>query len=130
MEFLRPFFFSISLFIIFFHVPGPGTRYRLGFEKAFNLLKASASDENGKSKTTRVILFLTDEAPPEDEEGPIFQTIRDMNLELNNSVVILTFGFGNVNSKTEEILQDIAKQNTAKYIKGNKTVGDIKVNKK
>ena len=116
--------------MILFHVPGREARYRLGFEKAFNLLKASASDENGKSKTTRVILFLTDEAPPEDEEGPIFQTIRDMNLELNNSVVILTFGFGNVNSKTEEILQDIAKQNTAKYIKGNKTVGDIKVNKK
>ena len=109
----------------------PGkAQYRLAFEKAFNLLKASASDECGKPQTRKVILFLTDEAPDNEELGPIFQTIRDMNLQLNNSVVILTFGFGKVDQKTKEIIQDIANQNTTKYGVPEKTlVGDITVKK-
>jgi len=49
-----------------------------------------------------------------------------MNLQLNNSVVILTFGFGKVDQKTKEILQDIANQNTTKYgVPENTSVGDI-----
>ena len=117
------------MFLIFFLFPGK-TQYRLAFEKAFNLLKASVSDEDGKPKTRKVILFLTDEAPGDGELGPIFQTIRDMNFQLNNSVVILTFGFGKVDQKTKEILQDIANQNTTKYgVPANTSVGDITVKK-
>lgn len=100
----------------------------MAFEKAFSLLKASSADDTGKPKK-RVILFLTDGAPSDNENpGLIFQTIRDNNLELNNSVIILTFGFGGVDEKTKEILQDIAKQNTTKYhVPANTTVGDIRV---
>ena len=51
-----------------------------------------------------------------------------MNLELNNSVIILTFGFGSVDQNTKEILQDIAEQNTGKYgAPANTSVGDITV---
>jgi len=54
-----------------------------------------------------------------------------MNFQLNNSVVILTFGFGKVDQKTKEILQDIANQNTTKYgVPANNSVGDITVKKK
>ena len=106
------------------------TQYRLAFEKAFSLLKASTSEDAGEPKK-RVILFLTDGAPTNGEKpGPIFQTIRDMNFELNNSVVILTFGFGSVDQKTKDILQDIAEQNTAAHnVTANTTVGDITVRK-
>ena len=106
------------------------TQYRLAFEKAFNLLKASTSEDAGEPKK-RVILFLTDGAPTDGEKpGPIFQTIRDMNFELNNSVVILTFGFGSVDQKTKKILQDIAEQNTAAHhVPANTSVGDITVRK-
>lgn len=55
----------------------------------------------------------------------IFETIRDRNFELNNSVIILTYGFGNAD---QAILEDIAKQNTAKYgVPANTSVGDIPV---
>ena len=75
----------------------------------------------------RVILFLTDGAPS-DGKTAIFQTIRDRNLELNNSVVILTFGLGGVDQETKSILQDIAMQNTAKYgISSNVSSADITV---
>ena len=51
-----------------------------------------------------------------------------MNLQLNNSVMILTFGFGSVDQNTREILQDIAEQNTARYnVSVNSSVGDITV---
>ena len=104
------------------------TQYRLAFEKAFDLLKGSISDDGGKPKK-RVILFLTDDAPSDAKRELIFQTIRDRNLELNNSVIILTFGFGGVNSETEQILLDIATQNTDKHgFPANTSVGDITVN--
>ena len=102
------------------------TQYRLAFEKAFNLLKGTTSEDAGKPKR-KVILFLTDGAPSDDKKA-IFQTIRDRNLELNNSVVILTFGFGGVDQETMNILQDIALQNTAKYgVFSNASFGDITV---
>ncbi|XP_068714497.1 VWFA and cache domain-containing protein 1-like [Montipora foliosa] len=106
--------------------PHGTTRYRPAVKKAFNLLKASITDDAGKQRK-RVILFLTDGAPSEDEKlKPLFQTIRDMNFQLNNSVVILTFGFGSIDQKTREILQDIAKQNTARYnVSSDSSVGDI-----
>ncbi|KAL9960898.1 hypothetical protein ACROYT_G034406 [Oculina patagonica] len=98
------------------------THYRLGFEKAFSLLKGSISGESGKTKK-RVILFLTDGEPSDPNNKVIFETIRDRNFELNNTVIILTYGFGKEN---KEILEDIAKQDTAKYgVPANTSVGDI-----
>ena len=95
----------------------------MAFEKAFSLLKGSISKESGNNKK-RLILFLTD-GTPTDSKIPIFETIRNRNFELNNSVVILTFGFG---SADQAILQDIAKQDTAKYgVPANTSVGDITV---
>ena len=67
---------------------------------------------------------MTDGAPA-DPVKDIFQTIRDENFVLNNSVVILTYGFGEADSA---ILEDIAIQNTPKYgIPANVSVGDITV---
>ncbi|XP_078343118.1 VWFA and cache domain-containing protein 1-like [Oculina patagonica] len=103
-------------------VPEGQTQYRLGFEKAFSLLKGSISSQSEKTKK-RVILFMTDGKPSDPKVELIFETIRDRNFELNNSVIILTYGFGDVDP---EILEDIAKQNTAKYnVTANTSVGDI-----
>ena len=108
---------------IFYILTGQ-TQYRLGFEKAFSLLKGSVSQESGKNKK-RVILFLTDGEPSDPKRKLIFETIRDRNFELNNSVIILTYGFGRAD---REILEDIATQNTAKYnVSANTSVGDITV---
>ena len=97
----------------------------MAFEKAFSLLKGSVSEESGEKKK-RVILFLTDGAPSDGRKELIFHTIRDKNFELNNSVIILTYGFGSAVNPT--ILEDIAKQNTAKYgAPANTSVGDITV---
>ena len=84
----------------------------MAFEKAFSLLKGSVSEESGENKK-RVMLFLTDGAPSDEKKELIFHTIRDKNFELNNSVIILTYGFGNKVNQT--ILEDIAEQNTAKH---------------
>ena len=92
-------------------------------EKAFDLLKASAVGESDKTKR-RIILFLT-AGDPTDNIGVIFKTIRDRNLELNNSVIIFTFG---IDTPDPEILTDIAIQNTTKYgYPRNVSVGDITV---
>ena len=92
-------------------------------EKAFDLLKGSAVGEFDKTKR-RIILFLT-ASNPKDNRSLIFKTIRDRNLELNNSVIIFTFGIGTPNT---EILTDIANQNTSKYgYPRNVSVGDITV---
>ena len=99
----------------------------MAFEKAFSLLKGSVSEESGVKKK-RVILFLTDGAPSDAKKELIFHTIRDKNFELNNSVIILTYGFGSAVNQT--ILEDIAEQNTAKYgASPNTAVGDITVMK-
>ena len=97
--------------------------YQVGLEKAFDLLKASAVGESDKTKR-RIILFLTD-GEPTDDRRLIFQTIGDKNLELNNSVIIFTFG---IDTHNPEILTDIANQNTSKYgYPRNVSVGDITV---
>lgn len=99
------------------------TRFTPAFEKAFELLKGSVSKNSGKSKK-RVILFLTD-GDPSDSKADLFGIIRDRNLELNNSVIILTYGFDRA---YQEILIDIANQNTTKYgVPANTSVGDIAV---
>ena len=100
------------------------SQYKPAFEKAFSLFKGSVSGESGQKKK-RVILFLTDGKPSDIKKDSIFRIIRDKNVELNNSVIILTYGFGNVN---QTILEDIAKQDTAKYgIPADISVGDITV---
>ena len=92
-------------------------------EKAFDLLKASALGESDKTKR-RIILFLT-AGDPTGNRGLILKTIRDRNLELNNSVIIFTFG---IDTPNPEILTDIAIQNTTKYgYPRNVSVGDITV---
>ena len=99
------------------------TKFIPAFEKAFELLKGSVSENSGKSKK-RVILFLTD-GDPSDSKKDLFKIIRDRNLELNNSVIILTYGFDRA---YQEILIDIANQNTSKYgVPANTSVGDIAV---
>ena len=92
-------------------------------EKAFDLLKASALGESDKTKR-RIILFLT-AGDPTGNRGLILKTIRDRNLELNNSVIIFTFG---IDTPNPEILTDIAILNTTKYgYPRNVSVGDITV---
>ena len=99
------------------------TKFIPAFEKAFELLRGSVSKDTAKTKK-RVILFLTD-GDPSDSKKSLFETIRNRNLELNNSVIILTYGFDN---KYQEILIDIAYQNTTKYgVPANTSVGDIAV---
>ena len=95
----------------------------MGLLKAFDLLKASAVGESDKTKR-RIILFLTD-GDPTDDRDLIFKTIRDKNLELNNSVTIFTFG---IDTHNPEILTDIANQDTTKYgYPRNVSVGDVTV---
>ena len=60
--------------------------------------------ERGSTRK-RVILFLTD-GQPQDDEKTILQTINIKNRELQNSVVILTYGM----LQNLPILKDIAKQ--------------------
>ena len=60
--------------------------------------------ERGSTRK-RVILFLTD-GKPQDDEKTILQTINIKNRELQNSVVILTYGM----LQNLPILQDIARQ--------------------
>ena len=99
--------------------------YEVAFEKACTLLKAAASEKNQKNRK-RVILFLTNGDPSDTNRSLIFKTIRDCNTELNNSIIIFTFGIGTVN---QEILKDIATLNTKKYgFLADRTVGDITVN--
>ena len=100
-----------------------GSVYRVGLQKAFDLFKASAVGESDKTKR-RIILFLT-ASDPTDDKGLIFKTIRDRNLELNNSVIIFTFG---IDTPNPEILTDIANQNTTRYgYPRNVSFGDITV---
>ncbi|XP_068714501.1 VWFA and cache domain-containing protein 1-like [Montipora foliosa] len=97
--------------------------YEVAFEKACSLLKAAASEKNQKNRK-RVILFLTNGHPSDTNSSLIFKTIRDCNTELNNSIIIFTFGIGTVNQ--EMILKDIATLNTKKYgFFADRTVGDI-----
>ncbi|XP_074609249.1 VWFA and cache domain-containing protein 1-like isoform X2 [Acropora palmata] len=103
---------------------GTGTsKYKIAFEKACELFKASISEKDSKTKK-KVILFLTDGDPSDTNRSLIFKTIRDCNTELKNSIIIFTYGIGN--AVNQEILKDIANLNTAKYgYPANRTVGDI-----
>ena len=104
------------------------TKFKPAFGKAFDLLQRSVSEDSGK-KRKRVILFLTDGAPTDENEiKDLFETIRDRNVELNNSVIILTYGF---NKYQEDILIEIANQNGTKHgVAANTSVGDVAVMQK
>ena len=119
----RPILSVINFIYLLIYDSSDRSVYQVGFEKAFDLLKASALGESDKTKR-RIILFLTD-GDPTDDNHLIFQTIRDKNLELNNSVIIFTFG---IDAGNPEILTDIANQNTTKHGSlRNVSVGDITV---
>ena len=60
--------------------------------------------ERGSTRK-RVILFLTD-GQPQDDKKTILQTIKTKNGELQNSVVISTYGM----PQNVSVLQDIARQ--------------------
>ena len=101
------------------------SKYETAFEKACELLKATVSEKDGKTKK-KVILFLTDGDPSDTNRSLIFKTIRDCNTELKNSIIIFTYGIGN--AVNQEILKDIANLKTEKYgYPADRTVGAITV---
>ena len=57
-----------------------------------------------------MIIFLTD-GGPSDAASDIMQTIKTKNAELNNTVVIMTYGM----LKDLQILKDIANQDGSNY---------------
>jgi len=80
-----------------------GTHYTNAFTRAFDLFEGTSGGSGSLRK--KVILFLTD-GTPSDSPSTIIQTIQTKNVELNNEVVIMTYGmFSSV-----QILQDIANQ--------------------
>ncbi|KAL9960914.1 hypothetical protein ACROYT_G034422 [Oculina patagonica] len=87
---------------------GGGTYYSKAFTRAFDLLNGSSAGEGQFRK--KVILFLTD-GQPADSAKPIMETIKTKNAELNNAVVIMTYGM----LQNLQILQDIAKQDGTPY---------------
>ena len=80
-----------------------GTHYSNAFNRAFDLFKGSSVGSDSSRK--KVIIFLTDGAPT-DNKTVTLQTIKTRNAELNNSVVILTYGM----LQNLPILQYIADQ--------------------
>ncbi len=84
------------------------TYYSRAFTRAFNLLKGSSAGEDPSRK--KVIIFLTD-GEPTDDKKTIMQTIKTKNAELNNTVVIMTYGM----LQNLQILEDIAKQDGTRY---------------
>ncbi|XP_078384872.1 VWFA and cache domain-containing protein 1-like [Oculina patagonica] len=84
------------------------TYYSRAFTRAFDLLKASSAGEDPSRK--KVIIFLTD-GEPTDDGKTIMQTIKTKNAELNNAVVVMTYGM----LQNLQILEDIAKQDGTRY---------------
>ena len=93
-------------FFLFFN--SGDTQYSKAFRSAFNLLKGSSSGR--EASRTKVIIFLTD-GKPTDEPTEIMQTIQTENAELNNKVVIMTYGM----EQDLQILRDIANQDGGRY---------------
>ena len=75
---------------------------------AFNLLKGSSVGRDASRK--KVIIFLTD-GEPTDAPREIMETIKTKNAELNNAVVIMTYGM----LQNLQILGDIANQDGTRY---------------
>ena len=91
---------------IVFHIGG--TDYSKALTLAFNLLKGTFTGIGNSRK--KVIIFLTD-GEPNDAPKLIMETIRTKNAEVNNAVVIMTYGMG----QNLQILRDIAKQDGSRY---------------
>ena len=85
-----------------------GTDYSNAFTRAFELLKGSSAGVDLSRR--KVIIFLTD-GKPNDAPKLIMETIKTKNAELNNSVVIMTYGM----LQNLQILQDIAEQDGTGY---------------
>lgn len=81
------------------------------FTRAFDLLKGSSAEKDPFRR--KIIVFLTD-GKPKDSAKDIMQTIRRKNAELNNSVVIMTYGMMSEDLDLQ-ILRDIAEQNGTRY---------------
>ncbi|XP_077994597.1 VWFA and cache domain-containing protein 1-like [Glandiceps talaboti] len=99
------------------------THYKKALTAAFDLLNATQSSSDG-IKREQVILFLTDGQPSDAVTGSpsdpslarnrdIMLTIKERNAQMNNEVVILTFGLG---SKVEgTLLTRMAEQDGTVY---------------
>ncbi|KAJ7392146.1 hypothetical protein OS493_013518 [Desmophyllum pertusum] len=85
-----------------------GTDYSKAFTRAFDLLKGTSAGSS--SSRQKVIIFLTD-GEPNDAAQLIMQTIKTKNAELNNAVVIMTYGM----LKNLPILRHIADQDGSQY---------------
>ena len=88
--------------------PTGGTDYSKAFIRAFQLLKGSSAGKG--SARRKVIVFLTD-GQPNDAGKLIMETIKTKNAELNDTVVIMTYGM----LQNLQILRDIAKQDGTRY---------------
>jgi len=66
-----------------------GSHYIKAFTRAFDLFKGTSGGSSSSRK--KVILFLTDGQSNLSAES-IIQTIQTKNAELNNEVVIMTYG--------------------------------------
>ncbi|XP_014676321.1 PREDICTED: VWFA and cache domain-containing protein 1-like [Priapulus caudatus] len=87
------------------------TFYRKALRAAFGLLKKTPTT----SQRDKVILFLTD-GIPSDSPVEIMESIKGLNKELNNTVMIVTYGLGEAaSSKGTEILTSMAEQNGTLY---------------
>ena len=84
------------------------TQYSKAFRSAFNLLKSTSTGR--EASRTKVIIFLTD-GEPTDEPTEIMPTIQTKNAELNNKVLIMTYGM----EQDLQILRDIAYQDGGRY---------------
>ncbi|XP_076811760.1 VWFA and cache domain-containing protein 1-like isoform X2 [Clavelina lepadiformis] len=80
------------------------TYYAKALEKAFDFFTTDIETRNN-TKLDRVILFMSDGQPSEPFTSTIFDTLRSRNAEVDNSVVILTYGLGSSNFN---VLQDMA----------------------
>ena len=99
---------TITLWVFFLFFNSGDTQYSKAFRSAFNLLKGSSSGR--ETSRTKVIIFLTD-GKPTDEPTEIMQTIQTENAELDNKVVIMTYGM----EQDLQILRDIANQDGGRY---------------
>ncbi|XP_077994463.1 VWFA and cache domain-containing protein 1-like [Glandiceps talaboti] len=94
------------------------THYDKAFNAAFDLLMHSRPLST-EPDIDQVILFLTDGEPTDaaasdyDRKKMIMETIQDRNREMENEVIIMTYGLGD--DVGLDFLQDIANQDGSKY---------------
>ena len=99
---------SFTHFFFFFFLYTGSTFYSRALTVAFDLLKGSSTGRD--SSREKVIIFLTD-GEPNDTPREIIEKIKTKNAELNNAVVIMTYGM----LQDLQILRDIANQDGTAY---------------